>query len=250
MKLLITPLALQSIQLRSVKRREKDNNTESDHIKPQEPGLDLLQDLKAQTLEPLTVLPLSNSPPDEKSCRWSASSALKDLSICGNATDDSPNLAYPNGKSEDQCDHLLNGGEKVEWHLSFSSPPQSSQSSPVKQKPPAVSKKPQISFVLPFSAQPLNGQLDQDTTSLSQTEDQTDVPQLQTSQEEEENQTELQQRLESCSTSAASPCESAPASQDTHLGNGETLEEEAEEDGNSSTAGSLSSKEDDNGKSH
>lgn len=254
-KLLITPLALQSIQLRSVKRREQDNNTESDHIKPQEPGLDLLQDLNAQTLEPPTVLPLSNSPLDEKSWRLSASSVLKDLSICGNATDDTPSLAHPNGKSEDQCDHLLNGGENLECHLSFSSPPQSSQSSPLKQKPPAVSKKPQISFVPPFSAQPLNGHLDRDTTSLSQSEDRTDATQLQTAEEEEDNKSELPQSLESCSTSAASPLEPAPASQDAHLGNGpcingETLEEEAEEDGNSSVAGSLSSKEDDNGKSH
>lgn len=259
-KLLITPLALQSIQLRSVKRREKDNNTESDHIKPQEPGLDLLQDLKAQTLEPPTVLPLTNSPPDEKLCRPSASCVLKDLSICGNATDDTPSLAYPNGKSEAQCDHLLNGGVNVDCHLSFSSPPQSCQGSPVKQKPPAVSKKPQISFVPPFSAQPLNGHLDRDTTSLSQTEDRTDATQLQTANEEEEEEeedikTELQQSLESCSTSAASPSEPAPASQDAHLGNGpcvngETLEEEAEEDGDSSIAESLSSKEDDNGKSH
>lgn len=244
-KLLITPLALQSIQLRSVKRREKDNNTESDRTKPQEPGLDLLQDLKAQTLEPPTVLPLSNSPPDEESCRLFASSVLKDLSICGNATDDTPSLA------EDQCD----GGERVERHLSFSSLPQSSQSSSVKQKPPAVSKKPQISFVPAFSAQPLSAHLRGDAPSLPQTEERADGTHLQTAEEDEDDKTELQQSLESCSTSAASPFEPAPTSEDAPLGNGpcvngETLEEEAEEDGSSSTAGSLSSREDDNGKSH
>lgn len=248
-KLLITPLALQSIQLRSVKRREKDNNTESDPSKPQEPGLDLFQDLEAQTLEPPTV---SNSLPDERSWRSSASSVLTDLSVCGNPTADTPSLAYP---TEDQCDHLLNGGEQVECHLSFSSPPQSSQSSPVKQTPPAVSKKPQISLIPPFSGQSLNGHLDRDTTSLPQTEERTDVTQLQTAREEESSKTEQQQGSEGCSASAASPFEPAAAIQDAHLGdgpcvNGETLEEEAEEDESSSLAGSLSSKEDDNGKSH
>ncbi|XP_011610401.2 NHS-like protein 1 isoform X3 [Takifugu rubripes] len=241
-KLRITPLALQSVQLRSVKRQEKDNNAQSDNIKPQEPGLDLLQDLKCQTLEPPTVVPLSISPLDEGSCRSSASSVVKlleDLSICGNATD--------LRKSEDQCDGLLNGGETVECHLTFFTPPQSSQSSPVKQKPPAISKKPQISFVPPFCAQPLNGHLDRDPTSLSQTDGRTDT----TAKEQDESPPEIQQSLESRDTSAASPAGSDPESQDSHLGdgpcvNGDAQEEDAE-DGSNSVAGSVSSKEDDNG---
>lgn len=244
-KLLITPLALQNVQLRSVKRREKDNNAESDKVKPQEPGLDLLQDLKSQTLEPPTVVPPSISSREEDSCKSSASSVVKlleDLSICGNAT----NLR----KSEDQCDGLLNRGETVECHLSFFTPPQSSQSSPVKQKPPAVSKKPQISFVPPFCAQPLNGHLDRDPTSLSQTDGRTDT----TAKEQDESKTEIQQSLESCDTSAASPVWSDPESQDSHLSDGPGIngdaQEEDTEDGSNSVAGSVSSKEDDNGESH
>lgn len=191
------------------------------------------------------MLPLSK--------RSSASSVLKDLSVRASATDDTPNLAYLDGQSEDQCDHLLNGGENLKCHLSFSSPPQSSQSSPVKQTPPAVSKKPQILFVLPFPAQPLNGHLH--TSSLSQTEDGTEATPRQRAEEEEDDTIELEESLGSCSPSEASPFEPPPASQGAHLGNGpcvngESLEEEAEEDGNSSIAGSLSSKEDDNGKSH
>lgn len=242
-KLLITPFALQSVQLRSVKRGEEDNSAESDHIKPQEPGLDPLQDLKCQTLEPPTVLPLSNSPPDEEPCRSSSSSLLKvleDLSICDNPT----NLRT----SEDQCDLLR--GQKVECHLSFSSSP---QSSPVKQKPPAVSKKPQISFVPPFCAQPLNGHLDWDTPSLSQADDRTDATPAQTAKEQEDNKTEIQPSSES--TAAASPIESAPASQDSRLSNGpsvngDTQEEDASEEGSNSVAASISSTEDDNGESH
>lgn len=244
-KLLITPLALHSVQLRSVKRREEDTNAESDNIKPREPGLDLLKDLKSQTLEPPTVVPLSISPLDEDSCRSSASSVVKlleDLSICGNATD--------LRKSEDQCDGLLNAGETVEGHLSFFTPPRSSQSSPVKQKPPAVSKKPQISFVPPFCAQPLNGHLDRDPTSLSQTAGRTDPA----AKEQDESETEIPQSWESCDTSAASPVGSDPDSQDSHLSdgpcvNGDAQEEDAE-DGSNSVAGSVSSKEDDNGESH
>lgn len=246
-KLLITPLALQSVQLRSVKRREKDDYAESDNIKPQEPGLDLLQDLKSQTLEPPTAIPLSHSPLDKDSCRSSASSSsasaklLEDLSICGSATD--------LRESEDQCDGLFNGAEQVECHLSFSSPPQSSQSSPVKQKPPAVSKKPQISFVTPFGARPVNGHPDRDPTSLSQTDSRTDTA----AEEPDDSKTEIQQGLGSCGTSAASPAGSDPASQDSHLCDGPCVngdaQEEDSEDGSSSVAGSVSSKEEDNGES-
>lgn len=247
MKLLITPLALQSIQLRSVKRPERDNSAESDRVEPQEPELDLLQDPEAQPWEPPTAFPLSNSPPGERSCRWSASSGLKDVSICGSATDESPN--------GDPEDHLSNGGEPVDRHSSFSSPPRSCQSSPVKQKPPAVSKKPQLSFIPPFSARPLNGAPDRDATNPAPAEDRPDAAHLQTAEEEEDDQSEPQQSWESGGAPAAGPVEPAPASRDPHLSNGpcvngETPEEEAEEDGSSSLAGSLSSREDDNGESH
>lgn len=161
---------------------------------------------------------------------------LKDFSTCGSATDETPN-----GDPE-ECDHLFNGGENIDSHLSFSSPPQSSHSSPVKQKPPAVSKKPQISFI--------HGRLERDATSPTQAEDRTDARPLPAAEEEEDDESELHLRA-----SAASPVEPAAASQDARLSNGpcvngETLEEEAEDDGNSSVAESLSSREDDNGTSH
>lgn len=188
------------------------------------------------------MLPLSNSPLDEEPWKSSSSSVklLEDLSICDNPT----NLRT----SEDQCDFLR--GQKVECHLSFSSSP---HSSPVKQKPPAVSKKPQISFVPPFCAQPRNGHLDWDTPSLSQADDRTEATPAQAAKEQEDNKTETQQSLES--TAAASPIESAPASQDSRLSNwlsvnGDTQEEDASEEGSNSVAGSVSSKEDDNGESH
>uniref|UniRef100_H3DG41 NHS like 1 n=1 Tax=Tetraodon nigroviridis TaxID=99883 RepID=H3DG41_TETNG len=248
LKLLITPLALQSIQLRSVKRPGKDSDpAQSDPIRPPDPGLSLLQDPQAETLEPPTGCPLSD--PGEEPCGSPASSALKDLSIRSHSSADAPSLARPNGKSEDQRDLFLNGGETVE-DPSFPSPPQSSQSSPAKQKPPAVSKKPQISFVPPFSAQLLNGHLDPDTTSPStQSEDRTEATRLPAAEEEEDQRSELQQSSESW-TPAESPLEPAPTSPDPHLGNGpllngETLEEGAEEEENSSIAGSLSLKEDD-----
>lgn len=246
-KPLITPLALQSIQLRSVKRREKDSDTESDQVKPQEPGLDPLQDPKSQTSEPPTV---SKNPPVEESWKSSASPVLKlleDLSICDNVTDETPDNADPNGRCEDPCDLLLNGGEAVECHLSFSSPPQSPQTSPVKQKPPAVSKKPQISFVPPLRAQPLNGHLGRDTSGLSQTEDRTDGTRVPPAGEEDEDKTEREQSSGSRDVSAASPIEYAPGSGDGPCVNGDAREEEAEEDGSSSLAGSVSSREDDNG---
>lgn len=253
LKLLITPLALQSIQLRSVKRREKDNDaTESDAIHPQEPELNPLQEPEAQTLGPPAVFPLTS--PDEESCGSPASSVLGDLSVCSDATDDAPSLAGSNGGSEDRSDLCLDGGEGAEGHLSSSGPPQSSQSSPVKQKPPAVSKKPQISSVPPFPAQPLNGHPGRDATGPSRTEDPAEATQPQAAKEEEDDKSELQQSWESCSSPAGSPFEPAAAGPDARLGNGpclggETPEEGAGEDGNGGIAAPLGWKEDDNGRS-
>lgn len=200
------------------------------------------------------------------------SKLLKDLSldcriILQNHTADN---AGRNGKAEDQSYSLLNGKEKVECQESLLSPPQSSQSSPVKQKPPAVSKKPQISFLPPFSPKPANEQVQshEDTTSLSQTEDEVDAPQRQNTEEDKDNKSEQNEEEESLEnsrlitvgsdTSIVNQNESqnsASASQETslHYGlctNGEVHEEEEEEDGTSSTTGSISSKEDDSGETY
>ncbi|XP_035534319.1 NHS-like protein 1 isoform X3 [Morone saxatilis] len=269
-KPLITPFALQSVQLRSVKRQEKEINGKSDYTSAQETGVDLLQGLKPQTLEKSyslelpTVLPLSNcSPEDSRNSSPSpVSKLLEELSLDCSFTDYTPDSAVINGQGEDQSYFLLNGKEKVEWQ---SSPPRSSQSSPVKPKPPAISKKPKFSFLPPFvpQAEQVPSQHEY-TGSLSQTEDQVDAPQRQ--KEEKESKSEQQEEeetsessgalVESSETSTISQDEShisTSASQDTSFDHGlctfgEAHEEEEEEgDGTSSTTGSISSKEDDTG---
>lgn len=243
-----------------MRRPEREINGKSDD-KAQEPEVDLLQSLQPQILEHPTVIHLSNSSPDEDSRNSSpspVSKLLEDFSLDCSITDDTPDLAVINGKAEDHV--LLNGEEKVAGRESLPSPPQSSQSSPVKQKPPAVSKKPQFSFLPPLKPQPINEQVSsQHDDTTSQTEDQVDAPQSQIKKEENESESEQQEEeetSESCETSTGTQdesCISASASQETSLDNGlctngEAHEEEEEgEDGTSSTTGSISSKEDDTG---
>uniref|UniRef100_A0A3Q1EJD8 NHS-like 1b n=1 Tax=Acanthochromis polyacanthus TaxID=80966 RepID=A0A3Q1EJD8_9TELE len=236
-KPLITPFALQSVQLRSVKRPTKEINGESDRIKDQETGMDLLQGLKPFTLETShsqeqpTALPLLNISPEEDlrhSSPSPVSKLLKELSLDCSITDGTPDTAAINGKAEDQSYFLLNGKEKEE-EPALPSPPQSRGISPIKQKPPAVSKKPKFSFVPPFSPQPINEQVpsqQEDTTKSSEplaesSEASTEI--------QEESRTETSLDLELCT-------------------NGEAHEDDEEEgDGTSSTTGSISSKEDDTG---
>ncbi|XP_078130101.1 LOW QUALITY PROTEIN: NHS-like protein 1 [Sander vitreus] len=289
-KPLITPFALQSVQLRSVKLPEKKINGNSDHTKAQEIGVDLLQGLKPLALEKSysmehpTVIHLSNCSPEEDSRNCSpspVSKLLEELSFECSITDDTPDSAVMNGKAKNQSYFLLNGKEKVEGQESFPSPPQSSKSSPVKQKPPVVSKKPKISFLPPFSPQPINEQVPsqhEDTTSLSQTEDQVDAPQRQIKQEEQNERKSEQQEAEETSKSFELLAESSETSTVTQnesyisvsasqssLDHGlctdgeaheeeeeeeedeEEEEEEEEEEMTSSTTGSISSKEDDTG---
>ncbi|GAA6234312.1 NHS-like protein 1 [Lates japonicus] len=278
-KPLITPFALQSVQLRSVKRPENEINGKSEHTKAQETGVDLLQDLKPQTLEKChskehpTVLPVFNSSPEDDSRDSSpspVSKLLEELSLDCSITNETADSAVVYGKAEDQSYFLLNSKETDRGQEpSPTSPPQSSQSSPVKQKPPAVSKKPKLSFLPQFSPQLNNEQVQaqhEDTTSLSQAEDQVDAPQRQTKEEEKEKKSEQQEEGEISESSeplaesseAYSEIQddshiSASASQETNLHyglctNGGAHEEEEEEgDGTSSTTGSISSKEDDPG---
>ncbi|XP_008285179.1 NHS-like protein 1 isoform X3 [Stegastes partitus] len=265
-KPLITPFALQSVQLRSVKRPAKEINGESDHIKDQETGMDLLQGLKPLTLETShsqehpTVLALLNSSPEEDlrhSSPSPVSKLLEDFSLDCSITDDMPDRAVINGKAEVQSYFLLNGKEEEE-ELALPSPPQSRDSSPIKQKPPAVSKKPKLSLVPPFSPQPINEQVPsqrEDATSLSRTEDQVDALQRQTKEEVKEMKREQQEEEEDTSECREASTETQDESQaETNLdlglcANGETHEDDEEEDGDgtSSTTGSISSKEDDTG---
>ncbi|KAG7244146.1 hypothetical protein INR49_004219, partial [Caranx melampygus] len=214
------PLPAFSVQLRSVKRPEKEINVRPDHIDAQETGMDLLQGLKPLTLEKShsqerpTVLPMFNSSREDESRNSSpspVSKLLEELSLDCSITDETPDSAVLNGK-EDQSYFLSNGKETDEGQESL---PSLFKSSPVKQKPPAVSKKPKFSSLPPFNLPQINGQGPghyEDAASLSHVEDQ---------------ETDLDHGL--CT-------------------NGEAQEEEDEEgDGTSSTTGSISSKEDDAG---
>uniref|UniRef100_A0A668AKP3 NHS like 1 n=1 Tax=Myripristis murdjan TaxID=586833 RepID=A0A668AKP3_9TELE len=207
-KPLITPFALQSVQLRSVKWLDKEINGEVDHTKAQETGVDLIQSLKPQ-------------------------------------------------KKEEQEE----GGKPLQM-----------QGSPIKQKPPFVSKKPKLSIAVPpFSPQPTTEQhpcLPEETTGPVSTEDQVDTllkekeeeTKVHTSEQQEEDEDETpgsSEPLIESSEPATKTQEvahfSASTCEDTSLGhtqgtNGEVHEEEEDEgDGTSSTAGSISSKEEESG---
>ncbi|XP_041832701.1 NHS-like protein 1 isoform X2 [Melanotaenia boesemani] len=271
-KPLITPFALQSVQLRSIKRSEKDVIGKSDPIKAQETGLDLLQSLKphiqdsSHTPEHPTVLPVLNSSPQDDLRQSSPSPVtklLEELSLDCSIIDETQDSAVFNGKTEDMSFCLLNGLENKKEQVLLS-PQQSSESSP--KKPPAVSKKPKVSLVAPFNPQPFNepSPSQHDTATLTQIEDQVDALQRQIKEEvknekidqQEETSESSEPLTESSETSAEiqdESCISASASQETDLyhepyTNGEAHEEEeVEGDGTSSPAGSISSKEEDAG---
>ncbi|XP_047184626.1 NHS-like protein 1 isoform X5 [Scophthalmus maximus] len=270
-KPLITPFALQSVQLRSIKRPEKDINGKSDHVTAQETWADLPRSLQSQKLERShsqlhsTVLPVFNSSPEEdfrNSSPSPVSKLLEELSFDCSDTDETPDSAVSNGKAADQSYTLSSGKDYDEEQESLPSPPQMSRSSPVKQKPPAVSKKPKLSFLPPFSTKLIDEQVPAQTiTSLSQTEDQVDALQGQTKKEEREEESQQQEEIsEPLAGSSEASTEiqdesriSTPVCQETSLdngpcSNGEAYDEEDEDgDGTSSTTGSISSKEDDAG---
>lgn len=274
-KPLITPFALQSVQLRSVKRPEKEI---TDDNKAEKTGMDLLQGLKPLSLDSCysqehpTVLPLLNSSLEADSHYSSpspVSKLLEELSLDDSITEDSPDIAIVNGKADDESYTLVNGNEKEEA-LALPSPAQSHESSPIKQKapPPAVSKKPKFSLVPPVSPQTINKLFpsQQEETNIPQTEDQVDSPRRQTKEEVKEGDGEHQEeredtlerlaerkgaftetRYESCITTSVSKETSNASGLYT---NGETDEEEEEDcDGTSSTTGSISSKDDEAGES-
>ncbi|KAM3602909.1 uncharacterized protein V6R79_013271 [Siganus canaliculatus] len=266
-KPLITPFALQSVQLRSVKRPEKEINGSSEHTKEEEVGLGLLQSLKPPSQEHRTVLSLSNHCPEEGSRNSSPSPVskfLEELSLDGGIPEYTPDTALLNGKAEDQSCIIINGKEQVECLESLA--PLSFQSSPSKQKPPAVSKKPKISIMPPFSPQPAHEQLPsqhEERTSPSLPEDEVDARQRPTAEEDgKSEQLEDEEASESSEVSTVSQNDSntsTAASQETSpdlnlCPNGDTHEEEEDEeeeeeegDGTSSTTGSISSKDDDSG---
>lgn len=225
-----------------------------------------------------TVLPLPNSSAEEHSRSFTTSPVsrkLEELSLNCSTTDNALDNAVINGNAEDRSYSFFNGKEKGECQKPSPTLKQSPQRSPVKQKPPAVSKKPQISSLPQFNQQALNGKVSaqEDTTSLSDTEDQVDAPTRQISDPEKDVQREKLKEEEtvespepvavSCETSMfiqdesqTSPSVSEETSVDHEVcTNGEAHDEDEEEeeeegDGTSSTTESISSKEDETGESH
>lgn len=248
-KPLITAFALQNVQLRSVKRPE-DVNSKTDHTKAQDTAMDLVKGLKPQSQEPPTVLALLNLSLEDYSRNSSSSpvsNLLEEFSLDCRITDDTPDCAAFNGKPEDEFSFLLNGEEK------------DLKVSPVKQKPPAISKKPKLSFVPSFSPRPTQEPVPpQLEDSNGRTEDQVDAPpRLEKEKKSEAQEDDDNESSESSETSTEIQDESqtsTSASQDASFDhelctNGESHEEEEEEEGDetSSTTGSISSKEDDAG---
>uniref|UniRef100_A0A8D0ANK8 NHS like 1 n=1 Tax=Sander lucioperca TaxID=283035 RepID=A0A8D0ANK8_SANLU len=145
-KPLITPFALQSVQLRSVKLPEKMINGNSDHTKAQEIGVDLLQGLKPLALEKSysmehpTVIHLSNCSPEEDSRNCSpspVSKLLEELSFDCSITDDTPDSAVMNGKRK-----VLGRKESEEDKSRAGSHPQSPPVTPTGGSPVMVSPGP------------------------------------------------------------------------------------------------------------
>ncbi|XP_010765442.1 NHS-like protein 1 isoform X3 [Notothenia coriiceps] len=263
---LVTPFALQSVQLRSVRRPEKEMNGTSGHSKAPGTGLDLLQGLKplqkSHSLEHPTML--SNGSLEEEDSRNSSpspvSKLLEHFPFDFSITEDTTDSAVLNGQSEDQSYFVLHRREKAEEQNVLPSPPQSSDSSPVKQKPPVVSKKPKMSLLHQFSPQPIIEQIPsqhEGTTSPLQTEDQVDALQREMKEDNKSEQQEEEETSETSEVQAKSrdtPAAAAAAGQSSPdhavYTNGEARDEEEEEeegDGTSSTTGSVSSKEDDTG---
>ncbi|XP_064847311.1 NHS-like protein 1 isoform X1 [Oncorhynchus masou masou] len=284
---LITPFALQSVHLRSVKQPEKKVNGKAEHTKAQETGGNQAWALKPHTPEKInqqehpTMLPLINCTSPEEITK--ASSAVKKLfaELCSDYSDSEvlPGGAITNAKPKVQS--LSNSSAQPDQEGEPSPLPslveEAIKSSPVKQKPSVASKKPKLSLVTPQSV--VGEETSQTTTTLSPQdesttteEDQVDakVREEETKEKENEEQDEDEaSESSSALTESSEPSTStviqeetqppATVTQETSLAEGqepnnrdaeeeeEEDEEEDEEDGTSSTTGSASSKDDESG---
>ncbi|XP_052379814.1 NHS-like protein 1 isoform X3 [Oncorhynchus keta] len=281
---LITPFALQSVHLRSVKQPEEKVNGKAEHTKAQESGGNQAWALKPHTPEKIkqqehpTMLPLINCTSPEEITK--ASSAVKKLfaELCSDYSDSEvlPGGAITNAKPKVQS--LSNSSAQPDQEGEPSPLPslveEAIKSSPVKQKPSVASKKPKLSLVTPQSV--VGEETAQTTTTLSPQdesttteEDQVDakVREEETKEKENEEQDEdeasesssaLTERSEPSTSTVIQEETQPPATvtQETSLAEGqepnnrdaeEEDEEEDEEDGTSSTTGSVSSKDDESG---
>ncbi|XP_061890614.1 NHS-like protein 1 isoform X3 [Entelurus aequoreus] len=159
---LVTPFALQSVQLRSVKRPEKE--TDSDL----EPYKDFLMGLQPYNLDTSQPQELMNCFSDHKQSPSPVSDLMERLSIDCSSSRDTPDCREP----EESC-FLLNGIEEDDGQKVLQSP------FPVKQKPPIISKKPKLFFVPPPSPQPVQAEdkeeQREDEESLKSAEPQEDI---------------------------------------------------------------------------
>lgn len=234
--------------------------------------METIQGLKPLTLEDSytqinpAVFTLLDSAAEEdlqNSSLSPVSKLLEELSLDCSVPDETADSAVITEKTEDRSYSLFKGNEKGKASLS---PPRSCESSPSKQKPPAVSKKPKLSFVLSSHPQPINEHTPahhKDTAFQTNTEDTIDA--LQSQREEEikdqhnEDSTDSWELLtgksealiefqDEFSISASPSQETSPDHE--FCSNGDVNEEEDEEgDGTSSITESISSKEDDTSKS-
>ncbi|CAL8317028.1 unnamed protein product [Merluccius merluccius] len=295
-KPLITAFALQSVQLRSVKRSERQINGETDGGKSDNNAADLVRNLKpknqavskAQEQQPSEAPLLNGSDTAEGSPRKCppspVSKLLEELSLDCSGFDGLLEAAVLNGKADYNDNIFLNGRaeeeeeEKVQEKAEVPLPHLSTadQSSPAKQKPPVISKKPKLSFILPpvSSSQPTTEQAspqpEENTlwaaAAMEEMDemDEMDGPRRETKQDKKLGDSEQRKADDEEGTLPGSsqplevsrePCvdiqewpklSSFDPAQETSsdLGtNGRGVEEEEEEDA-TSTSGSTSSKED------
>ncbi|XP_061842911.1 NHS-like protein 1 isoform X3 [Nerophis lumbriciformis] len=150
---LVTPFALQSVQLRSVKRPEKETDNDP------EPYKDFLMGLQPYNLDKSQPQELMNFFSDHKQSPSPVSDLMERLSIDCSSSRDTPDCREP----EESC-FLLNGIEEDDGQKVLQSP------FPVKQKPPIISKKPKLFFVPPPSPQPIQAKDKEDEESLESAE--------------------------------------------------------------------------------
>lgn len=252
-KPLITPFALQSVQLRSVKRPEEFHGKTDP---PKDTEIDLVKGLKPQSRERHAAVVNCSQDYSRHSSSSPVSKLLEELSLDCGITDDTPDFTLLNGKPEDECSFLLNALEKDDEQQVCQSPPPSSQPAPVKQKPPAISKKPKLPFTFNPSVQQHSPRLPEGQNTVSQADDQVDG--VRRGEEEEEKHSEAERQKEPEDPSSESSETSSETQEEAHIStsalhhdlcmNGDAHEEDEEDgDGTSSTTGSVSSKEDDEG---
>ncbi|KAJ3607127.1 hypothetical protein NHX12_026641, partial [Muraenolepis orangiensis] len=170
-KPLITAFALQSVQLRSVKQPEKQINGEMDSCKSGNNAADLVRSLKSNSQaaskaqeQRLSEAPLTNGSDtledSPQKCPLSpVSKLLEELSIDCDTLDGLQEGTVLNGKA-DYNDNVLQDGKEQEEEEKVQQKAEApllhhstaGQSSPAKQKPPVVSKKPKLSFIFPSSS--------------------------------------------------------------------------------------------------